>query len=261
MFIKRGLKMEKFKLWEQDIENNVFISYYRPLQKTTDIAVVIFPGGAYLRHAAHEGEGYAQMLNTLGISAFVVNYRVYPNHFPAPLLDARRAIRFVRSKAVEFEINKDKVLAMGSSAGGHLTALLSTYLGDIGEDKNDILNKEDFLPNGQILCYPVVSSDESISHIDSYKFLLGNAYSEKDKYSPDLLVNTTTPPAFIWHAADDDCVSCVNSYRYAEALTRCGVLYEVHIFPKGGHGIGLAPHLPNVAKWSSLLDTWIKMNY
>lgn len=253
--------MEEFKLWENDLENHVLVKYYKPLQKTTDIAVVVFPGGAYMGHAPHEGEGYAQMLNTLGISAFVVNYRVYPNHFPAPLLDARRAIRFVRSKAEEFRISKDKVLAMGSSAGGHLTALLSTYLGDIGEDSSDALNAEDYLPNGQILCYPVISSDEAIAHKGSYKYLLGDSYNEKDKYSPDLLVNSSTPRAFMWHASDDKDVSCINSYRYAEALTCYGIPYELHVFPKGGHGIGLAPHLSNVSKWTSLLNTWLKMNY
>lgn len=250
--------MKEFKLWEKCIENEVTIQYYRPFQKTTDIAVVIFSGGAYMRRSEHEGEGYAYLLNTFGISAFVVNYRVYPHHFPSPLLDARRAIQFVRCKADEFEIDKNKVLAMGSSAGGHLVALLCTYCKNVAGEDTDELCRESYLPNGQILCYPVISSDEAISHKGSYENLLGDLYEERDLYSPDLLVNEQTPPAFIWHASDDGAVSCINSYRYADALARAKIPCELHVFHSGGHGIGIAPHLPNVTKWTELLNNWLK---
>lgn len=251
------MKMKCFSLWGENSNNGVTLEYYPPIQKSTDVAVVIFPGGAYQARANHEGEGYARLLNTFGITAFVVNYRVFPNHFPAPLLDARRAMRFVRFKAEEFGIDKNKVLAMGSSAGGHLTALLSTYCEDLAEEKDDLI-QEEYLPNGQILCYPVISSEESISHKRSFENLLGDLYEKRAEYSPDLLVNQTTPPAFIWHTAEDDCVPCINSYRYAEALTKQKILVELHIFPQGGHGLGLAPNFPYVAQWTTLLRNWIK---
>ena len=252
--------MEQFKLWGENSQNNVIIEYYPPMQKSTDVAVVVFPGGGYTGLAKHEGEGYARLLNTFGITAFVVYYRVNPNCFPLPLMDARRAMRFVRANAEKFGINKEKVLAMGSSAGGHLTALLSTYLDDIGE-KNDELLNEKFLPNGQILCYPVVSSDEAISHRGSFEHLLAERYSEKEKFSPDLLVNSTTPPAFIWHTADDPLVPCVNSYRYATALWKEKISCELHVFPKGRHGLGVAPDSPHVAQWTDLLKNWLRESY
>ncbi len=252
--------MKQFALWDESLGTGVTIEYYPPIQKSTDVAVVIFPGGGYRALAKHEGEGYAQLLNTFGITAFVVKYRIFPNHFPAPLLDARRAMRLVRFKAEEFGIDKNKVLAMGSSAGGHLTALLSTYCEDIGEEKDE-LYQESYLPNGQILCYPVISSDESISHKGSFEKLLGDLYEKRKQYSPELLVNETTPPAFIWHTAEDGGVSCINSYRYAEALAMQKIPVELHIFPHGVHGLGLAPQFPHVAQWATLLRNWIEKYY
>ena len=249
--------MESFKLWERALDNEVTIDYYKPLQKSNDVAVVIFPGGGYKHLANHEGEGYAHLLNAFGITSFVVNYRVAPNYFPCPLLDARRSVRFVRLNAEKFGINKNKVLVMGSSAGGHLTALLCTYLEDIGEEYDELYS-EDFLPNGQILCYPVISSDESISHQGSYESLLRELYNDKEKYSPELLVNSTTPPAFIWHTAEDTAVPCVNSYQYASALWKQNISCELHVFPEGRHGLGVAPQNSHVAQWIMLLNHWLK---
>ena len=254
--------MRSFKLWEDDENNGATIDCYFPFIKASDVAVVIFPGGAYFSLAEHEGEGYARLLNTFGITAFVVNYRLYPNvYFPAQLEDARRAMRFVRAKSEEFGIAKNKVLAMGSSAGGHLTALLSTYVKQLDEGK-DVMGKEDYLPNGQILCYPVISSDETISHRGSFERLLGKEYAScKEEISPELLVNEKTPPAFIWHTAEDEGVSVMNSYRYAQALQNYKVPYELHIFPFGLHGRGIAPDIPSVGQWTDLLRSWIKENF
>ena len=249
--------MTEYRLWK-DAKNEVILRQYEPFRKTTDVAVVVFPGGAYSELAAHEGEGYAQLLNTFGITAFVVAYRVFPNRFPAQLLDARRAVRFVRAGAEAFGINKNKVLVMGSSAGGHLAALVSTYTGDIGEDEKDPLSREPYLPNAQILCYPVIASDEEISHKGSYQNLLGDLYAERDKYSPELLVTSSTPPAFIWHTAADAGVPCENSYRYAAALARAKVPCELHVFPEGRHGLGLSPDVPHVAQWTRLLWAWLR---
>lgn len=248
--------MEKFNLWGDNSPHNIEIEYYPPLQKVNNSAVVVFPGGGYTHLAGHEGAGYAQLLNSFGVTAFVVNYRVAPNYFPLPLIDARRAMRFVRANAEKFRVDKNRILAMGSSAGGHLTALLCTYLGDIGEEKDE-LYEEEFLPNGQILCYPVISSDESIFHKGSFENLLGDLYKTKNEYSVELLVNSNTPPAFIWHTGEDPLVSSENSYRYAMALTKAKVECELHIFPKGRHGLGVSSELPHVAQWTDLLKNWI----
>ena len=196
------------------------IEYYAPDRRTSDAAVVIFPGGGYGCRAPHEGAGYAKMLNSFGISAFVVSYRVSPARFPDELLDARRAVRFVRYKADEFGINKDKIAVMGSSAGGHLAAFVSTFRNVIAGEGIDDIDKENYIPNAQILCYPVISSDESISHKGSYMNLLGEKYAERENFSPELIADEKTPQAFIWHTADDNVVNVENSYRYATALKR-----------------------------------------
>ena len=249
---------QKFKLWEgTDIE----ISFFPAPLKSSDSAVVILPGGGYRIHAHYEGEGYAQLLNTFGINAFVVKYRVYPNRFPLPLLDARRAVRYIRANSEKFGVSKDKILVMGSSAGGHLAALTSTYLAPIDGEGVDEIDSFDFLPNGQILCYPVISSDESISHSGSYYNLLGiEGYCNRDAYSPELLVNDRTPTAFIWHTSTDASVNVINSYRYAEALRNHNIPHELHVFPFGEHGLGVAASKPYVSSWTLSLKGWLMLN-
>lgn len=249
-------KKRVFNLWESTEEESVEIEYYSPAQKNCDAAVIIFPGGGYRGRAEYEGKDYAEMISKWGIASFVVQYRVFPERFPKPLMDARRAIQFVRSKAIEFGIDKNKIAVMGSSAGGHLAALVSTFT-KIVDMPCDKIGAESYLPNAQILCYPVISSDERISHKGSYQNLLGEGYQDRAKYSPELLVDAKTPSAFIWHTADDASVSVLNSYRYAEALKNNGVSCEMHIFPNGRHGLGLAIDNPQVSKWAELLQTWI----
>ena len=249
---------QKFKLWD---DSDVEISFYQSLHKSSDATVVILPGGGYRNCCPHEGENYAQLFNTYGMNAFVINYRVYPNLFPLPLLDARRAVRFVRAHAEKFGIDKDKVLIMGSSAGGHLAALLSTYFAPIDGESVDEIDNEDFLPNAQILCYPVISSDESISHKSSYLHLLGeDRYDQREKFSPELLVSQKTPKAFIFHTATDTTVNVCNAYRYVEALANNAVSQELHVFAKGGHGTALGAHVPYLAEWTNLLRRWLTLN-
>ena len=133
---------ERCKMWENTPGMNEeipVIEYYKPENMISDAAVIIFPGGGYLRRAKHEGEGYAKFLNEHGISAFVVQYRVSPHRFPLELLDARRSVRYVRYYADKFGIDKNKICVMGSSAGGHLAALVSTYMNSIDfEDVDEI---------------------------------------------------------------------------------------------------------------------------
>ncbi len=249
---------QKFKLW---VDSDVEITYYKAIIKSTDAAVVILPGGGYAMRAPHEGEGYAQLINTFGMDAFVVDYRVAPNRFPIPLLDARRAMRFVRANAEKFGIAKDKILIMGSSAGGHLAALTSSYLEAIDGEGVDEIDNEDFLPNGQILCYPVISSDVTIAHSGSFKNLLGERYeAEKELYSTDTLVSEKTPIAFIWHTSEDGAVNVINSYRYGEALRKNKIPHEMHIFPHGVHGLGVCVNDPYVAEWTQLLRRWLALN-
>ena len=252
--------MKEYKLWENSKRDLTAIECYTPSYKASNAAVVILPGGAYANHADYEGVGYAQVFNAYGMTAFVLNYRVAPFRFPQPLLDARRAVRFIRARAEEFGVDKDKILVIGSSAGGHLAALLSTYIEKLDCEGRDDIDKEDYLPNGQILCYPVISSDENIGHLGSYQNLLGDMFNQKEKFSPDKLVGVTTPKAFIWHTSTDKIVNVINSYRYAEALAKNGVSCEMHIFPVGDHGCGVGASVPYVSKWIELLRQWLLLN-
>ncbi len=252
-----------YPLWNFECEHeNPVITHYKPEEKTSDWSVVIFAGGAYEMRADHEGKGYAEFLNANGINAFVVDYRITPCYFPAPLMDARRAMRMVRDKAAEFGINPDKVAAMGSSAGGHLTATLSTYLEPLEGEEADELLSVPFLPNAQILCYPVIHVTEDFGHVLSGQNLLGDRYDALcETFSLEKQVKKNTPPAFIWHTFADDCVPVYNSLAYVKALKDNEVPTELHIFPEGHHGLGLADMEDtamhrHVAQWGGLLLNW-----
>lgn len=253
--------MQSFELWQGDEYNPTKMEWYEPKNKKSNGAVIIFPGGAYTHLAKHEGQGYAEALNEIGITAFVVYYRVVPNRFPLQLLDARRAVRFVRANAEKFGVDKDKICAMGSSAGGHLTALLSTYTKELAGETNDEIDRISYIPNGQILCYPAISSDENIAHPGCFRNLLGDDNADWKSYDPALLAHENTPKAFVWHTASDPGVKVLNSYAYATALYNKGIPCEMHVFPYGGHGLGLAdgqPHSqPHVAQWFLLLKNWL----
>ena len=258
--------MVQYQLWKGkapgcDAEVPV-IEYYPAERKLSDTAVVIFPGGGYHHRSLHEGGGYAEYLNSLGISAFVVQYRVAPvpapAPFPAALLDARRGIRFVRANAEKFGINPERLLVMGSSAGGHLAALVSTYTETLEGEGVDEIDAQPYLPNGQILCYPVISCHPSFGHPGSYQNLLGEERREEwPSIDPSLLVKDTTSTAFIWHTSEDGVVNVTNSYCYAAALRRHNIPCEMHIFPFGPHGQGLARDNAYLSRWSGLLHKWL----
>ncbi len=231
---------------------------YFPDERKSDMAIIIFPGGSYTDLAAHEGEGYATVFSGWGIPSFVSQYRVWSNTFPAPLQDARDAVRHVRSHAEEYGIDPQKIVVIGSSAGGHLAALLSTYTAAL-EGETDTFS--DFCPNAQVLCYPVICSPqyEGISHTASYRFLLGTMDPQAClPYDPSLLVNKQTPPAFIWHTAEDATVNVINSYTYATALKKFNIPTELHIFPYGWHGLGIRDSYPHVMQWVSLFKNWLE---
>lgn len=252
--------MVEYTLWEK--EGTTKIVWHEPEEKRTDAAVIIFPGGGYGMLCDYEGKDYAEYLNTLGITAFVVYYSIAPKKFPLPLLDARRAVRFVRANAEKFGVAADKIAVMGSSAGGHLSALVSTYTAPIEGEGVDEIDNYDFLPNAQILCYPVISSNDKVYHQGSYMNLLGEELFEKrEQFDPELLVTEKTPPAFIWHTAEDGLVPVENSCRYVSALARKGVFSELHVFPYGAHGRALAllQEEKHTAQWKGLLLRWLML--
>ncbi len=262
-----------YPLWNVDCEyENPVMTHYRPEEQISDWSVVIFPGGAYHHLAEHEGKGYAEFLNRNGINAFVVEYRVAPSHFPDQLLDARKAMRLVRHHGKEWGVNPSKVAVMGSSAGGHLAALVSTYTEELPEEATEALKDVPFLPDAQILCYPVIRVTADIGHVNSGENLFGDRYEQmKDDFCLDKLVRETTPRAFVWHTFTDDGVSVLNSLEYVKALREHDVSAEYHVFPCGPHGMGLAkdlngrngmdetaPEFVHVSQWGELLINWFK---
>ncbi len=260
------MKMITTQLWDNTpgmCEEIPQLTAYIPDNKKSDAAIVIFPGGGYCCRAPHEGGEYAKFFAENGYTAFVCDYRVSPHRFPLPLLDARRAVRAVRSKAAEYGIDKNKIAVMGSSAGGHLAAFVSTYYKDIDFEGMDSIDKEDFIPNAQILCYPVIKSyEDSDTHMGSAQNLLGDRFDELCREcSPDLIVSEKTPQAFIWHTFADPVVPIGNSLDYAKELKKNNISVEMHLYPDGRHGFGLATEgneiSNHVSGWSGELLKWL----
>lgn len=266
------MKVETANLWNKipgECTEVPTITAYIPENKTSDAAVVVFAGGGYSMRASYEGKDYAEFLAENGICAFDVAYRVAPAEFPLPLLDARRGVKYARYFAEKYGINKNKIAVMGSSAGGHLSALCSTYKEEIDfEVEQDEIEKEAYLPNAQILCYPVIKLTAPIGHEGSGKNLLGGQHSEKmvDELCPELIADESVPPAFIWHTFDDQVVNVINSLDYAKRIRELGGEAEVHIFPNGHHGMGLSLRTDDeaellrghVRQWSELLINWLR---
>jgi len=216
-------------------------------------AVVVCPGGGYVMKAAHEGDPIALMLNRAGVSAYVLDYRVAPYTYPWPIEDGLRAVRVVRSLGYE------KVGILGFSAGGHLSCAVAT-LGDGGDSNSgDPVGRYASRPDAFAPCYAVVSL-EMFRHQGSLNSLLGEHAGDDtllSKLSADQNITSSTPPAFIWHTADDDVVPVQNSLMLASTLGDKGVPYELIVFPSGRHGLGLGEPGSDVAQWPALCQKWL----
>lgn len=217
-------------------------------------AVLVLPGGGYARQADHEAEPVADWLAGLGIHAFVLRYRVAPDRHPAPLEDAKQAMLHIRDGAHGLAVDRERVGVLGFSAGGHLAATLSTAVatGSAG------LDVPGAVPDLTVLCYPVVSYTREV-HQGSVDNLLGKAPPSDvlAELSAEQQVTGETPPAFLWHTADDAAVPVSHSLGYAGALLSAGVPAELHVFPHGRHGLGLADGEPGPDQWSSLCAGWL----
>ncbi len=221
-------------------------------------AVIVFPGGGYEFRSPHEGEGMGEWLKSIGITAFVVEYRVAPYQHPAEISDAQRAVRYVRHNAEKYGIDRDKIAVMGFSAGGHLAGSVSVHYDKKMYEPTDAIDNECAKPDASILCYPVIDMGE-YRHDGSRNNLLGRLTTKEMKEFMSLhkQVTTETPEAFIWHTSTDDCVPMMNSLLYAQALNDNKVNCEMHIYPEGPHGMGLATENEYVAKWSDNLVAWL----
>jgi acetyl esterase/lipase len=221
-------------------------------------AVLVFPGGAYRHRAEHEGEVVAKEFNSKGFHSFVVHYSVYPKQYPAPFLDAIAAMMHVKNHAEQYGIKKNAIAVCGFSAGGHLAASLGIFSGDI---KAGISPKmmSDACPNAMILCYPVISFAEYTNE-GSVQNLLGENPSPdlRQKFSWQKQVHSKTPPTFLWHTSDDAAVPVENSLMLADSLKKHSIPFELHVFPKGTHGLGLAKKFLRISQWANLASDWLK---
>jgi acetyl esterase/lipase len=224
-------------------------------------AVIVCPGGSYMHLAMdHEGVQVAKWLNSLGISAFVLQYRLGPKyHHPAMIDDAHRAIRTVRSHAAALHIEPDRIGIWGFSAGGHLASTAATHFDSGNSSAPDPIDRAGSRPDFAILAYPVISLGE-FAHALSRKNLLGEDPDPKlvESLSNDLQVTAQTPPTFLFHTTTDTTVPVENSVRFYLALRKAGVPAELHIFQNGPHGVGLAPTDATLSAWSSLLANWLR---
>ena len=222
--------------------------------------VLVLPGGGYHHRAKHEGNPVAEKFNALGYHAFVLQYRVAPYTYPAPQLDLVRAVKIIRSHAQEWKLGKLAVL--GFSAGGHLAAsgtmLSEKFEKNEGDEADDFCGKADAM----ILCYPVISLTGDYGHIGSGMFLFGNdsAVVERAALSMEQLVDEHTPPAFLWHTAEDQVVDVANSTEFAKRMWACGNTCELHVFPHGPHGRGLAWGMHDLKQWAELAGNFLELN-
>lgn len=239
--------------------------YYYPAPEATatGTAVIICPGGGYWGLAVkHEGEQVAKWLNSFGVTAFVLKYRlpddsIMENKSIGPMQDGQRAIRLVRSHAKEWGINPTKIGIMGFSAGGHLASTLSTHYNEKVYESDDTTSAR---PDFSLLIYPVITMEALLTHEGSrYNLIGGNPSPELVKhFSNELQVNTETPPAFMVHSMNDQGVNVQNSINYALTMHRSNVSCELHLYPTGEHGYGLGKSTDTESTWPEACRKWFE---
>ncbi len=231
-------------------------------ETATGSGVVIFPGGGY-GHLAMEHEGYdvAKRFNEMGLAAFVVKYRHGKQYgHPVPLLDARRAIRMVKHRSQEWNVNPESIGVIGFSAGGHLASTAGTLFEEGNPNDQDPIEKMSSRPEFMVLVYTVISMTEEITHQGSRNNLLGENPNSAlvDSLSTEKQVSSNTPPTFLIHTSNDGAVPVENSLVFYQALKKVGVPAEMHIFEEGPHGFGLAEDNPLLSGWMNQLQSWFK---
>jgi acetyl esterase/lipase len=238
--------------------------YLPSKEKANGTAVIICPGGGYgINASIHEGIEVAKQFSKAGVAAFILKYRlpsdkIMPDKTIGPLQDAQQAIKTVRLRAQEWNVDPTKIGILGFSAGGHLASTLGTHF-----QKSLIDNTENvsLRPDFMILLYPVISLADSLTHMGSRNNLIGKSPSPEliKAYSNDLQVTNNTPPSFIVHAGDDGGVKVENSLQFYTALKRHSVPAELLIYPKGGHGFGLI-NKTTPDRWLDRCFDWMKSN-
>jgi acetyl esterase/lipase len=241
----------------------VLTAYLPRAMSPSTPAVIVCPGGAYARLASnHEGRQVANYFNSLGVAAFVLHYRLGPRYqHPIELGDAQRAIRTLKARASEWQLDSARIGIIGFSAGGHLAMSASTLFDGGDVRAADAIDRASSRPDFVILAYPVISMTEPWTHQGSRTNLLG---TDPDpaiarRLSGETAVTTTTPPTFIFQTNADTTVPAENSVHYYLALRKASVPAEMHIFEKGPHGVGLANDDAALSEWSQLMANWLRL--
>lgn len=263
---------EELYLWSDKSENNGQNQNYRPKIRiyyptvrhrnvnSKYAAVLICPGGGYNVQAPHEGQPFAQLFAMNGIVGVVLTYRVNPDRYPGAYADACRAMRILREKAEKYNIDPTKLGIMGFSAGGHLASTVATQPDLYKDPQDDLADRISARPDRLMLGYPVISFIDDFAHSGSARSLLGDDPdpSLMQQLSNNRQVTEKNPPAFIFHTADDKGVPVQNSLTFTEACLQHNVPVELHIYPKGEHGVGMALNDPSLRSWTGLLIDWLR---
>ena len=231
--------------------------------------IIICPGGGYGFTSDREAEPIALKFMAQGFNAIVLRYSIAPTRYPNALLELAETVNYVREKEVEWNVNKEKVIVCGFSAGGHLAGSLGVLWNSEFIDMHLAIEAESIKPNGMILCYPVITSGE-FAHSGSFDNLLGEKEKEirREELSLEKLVSKDTPKTFLWHTFNDGTVPVKNSLLFSNALAEQSIPFELHIYPNGVHGLGLcedstatngkSEHIDeHVASWFKLACEWI----
>lgn len=272
LFSQAPLKMPKADLlWpngapgaqgNEETDQPSLAGYIVPAGRGTGAAVVVCPGGGYRNLAMdHEGDQIAKWLNSLGVSAFVLKYRLGPKyHHPVELGDAQRAIRTVRYKAAEYRVLPGRIGIMGFSAGGHLASTAGTHFDAGSAGAADPIDRIGSRPDFLVLGYPVISFTTPYTHKGSLQNLLGDNPDPKlvESLSNELQVTAGTPPTFLFHTTADATVPVENSVLFYLALRKAGVPAEMHIYEHGPHGVGLAQTDEALSSWPARLADWLR---
>ncbi len=221
-------------------------------------AVVVLPGGGYNHLAAHESEPFGRYFAEHGLVGAVCRYRVEPHYFPAPVADATRAVRLLRAMAGRYGIAADRVAAIGFSAGAHLAATIGTQPDLHRDADDDLVGVQSARPNRLILAYGALSMQPDGNPALALRFFGPSASdAQRDLVSAELHVTAETPPAFLFHTADDPRVPVRNSIRFFGALRAAGIPAEMHVYESGPHGVGLAADNPRLRSWMGLVMDWL----
>jgi acetyl esterase/lipase len=235
---------------------------------TTGTAIIVCAGGAYVEHMAYEGELVAHWLSQVGVTAFVLQYRIAPRyHYPIPGEDAMRAIRFVRYNAAGFHIAPDRIGIMGFSAGGHVASTAATHFQEASLNSHDPVDMASSRPDFAILAYSIISMRPNETDAKTAKNFFGDTDSPRapEQMTNYLHVTDQTPPVFLFHTSEDRPVPVENSVLFYTALRQHHVPVEMHLFEKGAHGAGLADGIgggannPYLAVWPKLAENWLRV--